>query len=71
MMNKFLHFLSKKWIDVLRSPLIATLGYVLASMYRDNFSILTAVAIFNGMTVLMIVLIFIVWYILERRKRKV
>lgn len=71
MMNKFLYFLSKKWIDVLRSPLIATLGYIIASIYRGNFSILTAVAIFNGMTVLMIVLIFVVWYILERRKRKV
>ena len=71
MITNFCKFMSKKWLDVLRYPLIASAGYTISSLYAGKFSILFAVAMFNGMTVLMIVTIFIVWLILERKKRKI
>lgn len=69
MITNFCKFMSKKWHDVLRYPLIATAVYVASSLYAGKFSILLAVAMFNGMTVLMIATIFIVWLMLERKKR--
>lgn len=70
MITNFCKFMSKKWHEVLRYPLVATAAYTGSSLYAGKFSILLAIAMFNGMTVLIIGTIFIVWLLLERKKRK-
>lgn len=69
MLNNYFTFLRSKWIDVLRGPLIASIAYTISSVYQGTFSLLTAIALFNGMTVLLLITIFIVWLILKRKAK--
>lgn len=69
MLTKFFKFLQTKWIDVLRGPLIASIAYTISSVYQGTFSPLLAIALFNGMTVLLLITIFIVWLILKRKNK--
>lgn len=70
MLNNFFSFLKPKWVDILRGPIIATTAYMVTAVINNDFSVLLAIALFNGMTTFLLITIFIVWLILKRKHTK-